>query len=135
MTTERIALYFGARERVGHYLWDPTGRYGLSARPELYGCPWDLALMDGGLLGNRKVPDEPDGRVHWTSGGHPIWIALFWWDRSVDRRPASNSGFYVRGFDPLVAGQVSAALDYAVAAWPDVASRQVFPLTFAGEVP
>jgi hypothetical protein len=88
-------------------------------------------MLDGGLLRNRKVPDCPDGKVYWTCGGGPLWIAFTWWDRSGDERGASNSGFYVQGFDPRVSLQ--AAFDYACAQWPDVTGRQLFPLVLSSE--
>lgn len=121
----KLALYFGYG-RGGHFLRDggnvDSCLYGDGK--EYPGFPWDIGLLDTGLLKNRKVPDRPDGRVHWTAGGTPLWLALAWWDRSGDKRSNSNSGFYVQGFSHL---EVQAALDFAREQWPDVDRRQAFP--------
>ncbi|ODM71693.1 hypothetical protein [Bradyrhizobium elkanii] len=91
--------------------------------------------MDGGLLKNGRHPDVPDGRVWWTCGGREDLVyAFFWWDRSVDRRGACNSGFYVRGFQPERLAPETAkvnaglAFDYACEIFPSVVSRQRYPL-------
>ncbi len=81
--------------------------------------------MDAGLLKNGKRPDVCDGKVFWTCGGTTLWYAFFWWDRSVDRRGACNSGFYVRGFGWP---EAQAAFDYACAEFPNVVARQRHPL-------
>jgi hypothetical protein len=120
----KLALYFGCRgSDLGHYfqsatetLWEPS---------RVHGFPWTLSHMDGGLLKNGKHSDIYDGKVFWTCGGRPLWLAFFWWDNSVDHRGASNSGFYVRGFD--VASR-QAALDYAGTIFPKVVARQRQPL-------
>jgi len=120
-----MALYFGCWRNAGHYLHDISGRnlYGREFPNDL---PWDEGLMDTGLLRNRKVQDNPNGRVFWTCGGaKALWYAFYWWDRSVDRRGACNSGFYVRGFGWPEAG---AAFDYACAQFPHVVARQKHPL-------
>jgi hypothetical protein len=75
------------------------------------------------------VPDDPDGRVYWTCGGHPLWFAFFWWDRSGDARGASNSGFYVQGF---AFEELQAAFAFACAKWQGVVERQKFPLVLVG---
>jgi hypothetical protein len=113
MTPDKLALYFGYG-RGGHFLRGPL-RDTLDPQQEYPGFPWSIGSLDCGLLKNGKVPDAPDGRVHWTCGGKPVlWHAFFWWDRSGDKRGASNSGFYVRGF------------------WPKVVERQRFPLVLVG---
>lgn len=133
----KLALYFGCwGKQKGHYLFDTQGRslydserYKISQyiRPKPKDLPWNHSLMDTGLLKNGKVPDMPTGKVFWTCGGDKaFWYAFYWWDRSVDSRPNSNSGFYVRGFgwpDP------QEAFDYARGQFPSVVSRQLaFPL-------
>jgi hypothetical protein len=126
------ALYFGYGDG-GHFLHDGNGRISSYKYEERYpGFPWDIGLLDAGLLKNRKVQDWPDGRVHWTCGGNPMWIAFFWWDRSGDKRSASNSGFYVQGFNLVPKEnrdeQLRAAFEFACSQWPDVIKRQEFPL-------
>lgn len=122
------ALYFGCWDRTGHYLHAKGGRtvyLGFARdREELAGFPWTEGQMDGGLLKNGKR-DVYDGKVYWTCGGTPLWIALLWWDNSIDGRGASNSGFYVQGFDYT---QAAAALDYAGTVFPKVIARQHQPL-------
>jgi hypothetical protein len=105
--------------------------------PKKYGVPWTIALMDGGLLKNGSVPDQPDGRVFSTCGGpdkNDLWFAFYWWDRSGDSRSASNSGFYVRGFgahvdESNIGYRSRKAFEFACAEWPEVVSRQHYPLT------
>lgn len=129
---EALALYFGCLDEVGHYLFSPPNTKIWDPPPA---CPWTLSLMDSGLLNNRKVPDVPDGRVHWMCGGRTVfWFAFVWWDRSVDSRGACNSGFYVRGFTPPVITRASVeeaskpAFTFACEQWPEVVSRQRYPL-------
>ena len=122
----KLALYFGCLGEAGHYVHSPRGwTTSLDPRNQ-YGTPWSIRHMDGGLLTNRKVPDQPDGRVHWTHGGRPhFWHAFFWWDRSADQRGASNSGFYVRGFAMHCESESFA---YALEQWPQVVKRQLHQL-------
>jgi hypothetical protein len=120
----RMALYFGCWSDLGHYLHYVGSRHLYDDKPP--DLPWDDGLMDTGLLKNGKVLDVPDGRVFWTAGGaKAFWYAFYWWDRSVDTRGASNSGFYVRGFGWPDA---RAAFDYACAQFPHVVERQKYPL-------
>lgn len=123
---EKTALYFGALNGAGHYLHDSSGR--INWRPgvgDTSGLYWGPELMDAGLLKNGKHPDIVDGKVFSTCGGKEFWIAFFWWDRSADSRPNSNSGFYVRGFEWK---QRVAAFDFACQAFPQVVARQKFSL-------
>lgn len=138
--SNRRALYFGCRgpNEPGHYLqegrktiWDPP--------PE---CSfWNLGLMDGGLLKNGKHPYVVDGQVWWTCGGRgrdALWYAFFWWDNTGDRRPESNSGFYVGGFAPETLTPETArenaklAFAYACESYPWIIARQRQPLVLQG---
>lgn len=129
--TEKMALYFGCRD-------DGPGHYFQSARETLWetssvsGFPWTLRNLDGGLLTNGRHPDVYDGKVFWTCGGTPLWLAFVWWDNSVDHRGASNSGFYVRGFD---IAERQAALDYACSIFPKVVARQRCQLILQSKEP
>jgi len=115
----RRALYFGCWGGLEHFLRDKTRQLHMTP-PE--GCPWDLRLMDGGLLKNGKVRDVYDGRVFWTCGGRDaMWFAFFWWDNSVDQRGASNSGFYVSGFK---SGEAAKAFEFACGEFPEIVARQ-----------
>lgn len=118
-----LALYFGYGSG-GHFLRGGQ-RNTIDPQKDVPGFPWSIDLLDTGLLQNRKVPDDPDGRVHWTGGGRSFWFAFFWWDRSGDKRGASNSGFYVQGFRHT---ESRAAFAYACQQWPDVVARQLHPL-------
>jgi hypothetical protein len=124
----RLALYFGYGSG-GHFLRSHVGREStLSPERDHPGFPWRVELLDTGLLKNGKVPDSPDGRVFWTGGGRPeFWFAFYWWDRSGDKRAGSNSGFYVRGFEPK-REQAPEAFAFACAEWPEIVARQKFPL-------
>lgn len=117
------ALYFGCWRDSGHFLHDISGLHVYTER--IKDLPWDECLMDTGLLKNGKVKDIPDGRVYWTCGGLAFWYAFYWWDRSVDKRGACNSGFYVRGFGWPEAQE---AFDYACSQFPHVVARQKYPL-------
>lgn len=127
------AFYFGCWNRPGHYFHDAAGRT-VWTKPE--GIPWQDHHMDATLLRNGNVPDAPDGRVFWTCGGAAdVWFAFFWWDRSGDRRGASNSGFYVRGVGDratinreLAWEWVQEAFKCACEAFPKIVQRQRFPL-------
>ena len=120
------AMYFGCWHDVGHYMHEAHGRVRWMHADAPGGFPWRASLCDGGLLKNRGVADKPDGRVFWTCGGREaFWYAFYWWDRSVDTRGGSNSGFYVRGFGWL---EEHDAFAYACSQFPRVAWRQKFPL-------
>lgn len=121
----KLALYFGCRGGLGHYLHKPDSQKVWDTRRDMPGLPWSPELMDAGLLRNGKRPDVCDGRVYWTCVGLSLWYAFYWWDRSKDKRGASNSGFYVRGFGWPEAQE---AFDYACQVFPDVVARQAHPL-------
>jgi hypothetical protein len=132
---DKLALYFGYGSG-GHFLRFPDGwRTTLCPEREVPGFPWTIGLLDTGLLKNREVSDQPDGRVHWCCGGKPLWFAFVWWDRSGDKRGASSSGFYVRGFEPaeitraFVEAAAPLAFAYACEQWPKIVARQLYPLT------
>lgn len=131
-TAGKLALYFGCWDRVGHYLHHQDGKTIYDPKVQLAGFPWSVGLLDGGLLNNGKRADICDGKVFWTCGGSTFWYAFFWWDRSVDGRGASNSGFYVRGFGWPEARW---AFDYACAAFPKVVARQKQPLALQAPTP
>lgn len=124
-TEGKLALYFGCWDGPGHYLHRRGGQTIWDAKRDVPGLPWSDVLMDGGLLKNGKRPDVYDGKVFSTCGGLSFWWAFFWWDNSVDRRGASNSGFYVRGFGHDEQG---AAFAYACEQFPSVVARQKHPL-------
>jgi hypothetical protein len=126
----RLALYFGCWNSPGHYLHDTRGHTLYTDRPA--DLPWDEYLMDATLLRNGMIPDVPDGRVFWTCGGKgAFWYAFYWWDRSVDRRGACNSGFYVRGFGYPEAQE---AFDWACTQYPRIVDRQRYSLVLQNPI-
>jgi len=54
-----------------------------------------------------------------------FWFAFVWWDRSVDHRGHSNSGFYVNGF---AWPQYQEAFVFACNTFPQIVARQEHPL-------
>jgi len=136
----KCAFYFGCRDanEPGHYL--QLGHKTIwQTPPEI--AFWD-GVMDGGLLKNGQRSDVCDGKVYWTCGGRPdFWYAFYWWDRSGDRRPGSNSGFYVGGFGPENLTRETArenaklAFEHARAAYPWVIERQRHPLVLQNHAP
>lgn len=117
------ALYFGCWDSPGHYLHNSKGYYSIDTPIDF---PWDIGLVDTGLLKNGKIPDTSTGKVYWTCGGaKSFWYAFYWWDRSVDKRGACNSGFYVRGFGWP---ESEDAFAYACEQYPFVVNRQIHSL-------
>lgn len=116
-------FYFGCGREKGHYVFS-HGNLSLGRCEVPPNCPWTLGHMDGGLLKNGRVPDVPDGRVYFTVAKND-WHAFFWWDRSVDQRGASNSGFYVQGY---TFRQYRPAFEHACSIYPEVVARQRHPL-------
>jgi hypothetical protein len=123
-------LYFGCIGQLGHYLWQ-SNKFDRHIDTDKFPTfPWKINHLDTGLLDNGKHVDKCDGKVFWTCGGaKERWFAFFWWDRSVDTRPGSNSGLYVSGFE---FSQRDAAFDYACKVFPEVIQRQVYPLIVQG---
>lgn len=78
-------MYFGCGREAGHYLWDQYGH------KITYGPTPRRLNLDGVLA------PQPEKDLYVASfsrlGGWGL-SALSWWDRSVDRRPASNSIIY-----------------------------------------
>lgn len=128
----KTALYFGCWDGPGHFLHRKGGATIWGAKRDIPDFPWSDALLDGGLLKNGKHADFCDGKVFWTCGGLAFWYAFFWWDRSGDRRGASCSGFYVRGFGWP---ETQLAFDYACAEFPHIVARQLHPLVLQAPKP
>ena len=128
MTNEnKRALYFGClgRNDLGHFLHDGGSS---TLRPERWEVPWQVGLMDTGLLKNREIPDTPTGEVQCIPAVG--WFAFVWWDRSGDSRPNSNSGFYVEGFETH---EVLEAFKFALTQWPKIVERQRYKLRLLKE--
>lgn len=85
-------LYFGCGNDgcVGHFFWQ-TDDHQFGYREAKHALPWKQ--IDGALC--PRLEDEPEGvaSLHRRKG----WTALAFWDRTVDRRPGSNSVFFAKG--------------------------------------
>lgn len=127
-------LYFGCHERAGHYIWKPGMRSSESRLEMPFDAPWDevdmtLAPRRVGLDRYspwKEVETDVDGEawLHHKGG----WTALAFWDKSIDRRPCSNSVFFAEGthsFEEMVA--------LAQAHFPEVWSRLPFEVRLAEE--
>lgn len=115
--------YFGCRDQAGHYLFDQSGQenYG-------YGPERPLGQFDGCLA----PQPERDLYVAAVSRlGGVGYTALAWWDRSVDKRPASNSIIFAPGLD----GDPAELLAEAERRFPWVFSRLPQPVTLASPHP
>jgi hypothetical protein len=86
--TQLNQMFFGTVDHPGHYFWGPDGRMlrGWSGTP--LGLPW--GSIDGRLT---PVSDTTQGAalLHVLDG----WSALSIHDYSVDKRPGSNSTFFI----------------------------------------
>ncbi len=141
------AFYTGCLNRHGHYFWQDSRSNGMLYGSEIlrtfpdFPDAW-VTRWDGELLKNGRHTDVYDGKV-WSTFAKvtprvPVayvdpppmtmitpWHAFIWWDNSIDKRPGSNSGFYVSGFEWP---ERDAAFEFAKEQWPDVVARQHFPL-------
>lgn len=94
-------LYFGCIGESGHYLWSSPYR----RTRDIDETPWGMKI-DGKLC----PPADPWGRNGQPQGRAALhhkdgWTALAFWDRSVDKRPGSNSVFVADeclSFDQIV---------------------------------
>lgn len=76
--------YFGCWKELGHYLWN---KHGYTVKNQ---TPWqdiDAFLCPNGPQIQGVV------KIHHKDG----WTAMAFWDRSVDKRPGSNSVFIAEG--------------------------------------
>jgi len=121
------AYYFGCILSPGHFLWDKELRK--VRYTDLLSIPWKENEMDTALLKGLSVKDVCDGKVFSVAHGSildaPFWFAFVWWDRSVDHRGNSNSGFYVYGF---MHNEKKKAFNFARKQFPSVVDRQLIPL-------
>ena len=95
MSCEQQVYYFGCYLRTGHHLYDRN--YNVIHRDKH--VPWasqDGWLLDGGLIPDKNAP-QGEAFVHRKNG----WTVISFWDRSVDSRSGSNSGFIVHGEIPF----------------------------------
>jgi hypothetical protein len=114
-------FYFGCGDRAGHYLLRQNGNQAFRYGDDLYKR---LGHFDGCLAPN---PESELYVAAMNRLGGLNYSALSWWDRSVDKRPASNSIIFAPGLtispdDMLTEGQQR---------FPWVFSRLPKPVTLA----
>lgn len=124
-SAQKTAWYFGCIDSYGHWLFNDRGKKIYRDEETQIPDAWKR-LMDGGLLRNGKIT-AVDGKVFWTCAKDK-WLAFYWWDKSVDHRPGSNSGFYVHGFEYT---ERIDALAFACGRFPQVVYRQKYLLVLA----
>lgn len=106
-------LYFGCwGNSTGHYLFESEYQ-----KPPMNTVPWDS--IDGGLAPAGVKQREGVAELHHKNG----WTALAFWDRSVDKRPNSNSALFAEGthsFDEMI--------QIAKDNFPQIMNRFNFPI-------
>lgn len=117
----KTAFYFGcSNDHMGHFLYDPSGRSGLTARQEDF--PVAEHVLDGGLLPPWRPQVEGRATLVHING----WTILSFWDRSIDARGNSSSSFLVKG--KLSFDEICARAKYHFAA---IWARFAFPIVEA----
>jgi hypothetical protein len=110
--------YFGCGREIGHY-WHVAG---VGKRLKLDGLDSiDAKYAPRIKTSSGDLTEAPQGHASLTFVNG--WTILAYWDRSMDKRPMSNSAFAAKGeftFEELL----SAAREQ----WPWVFSRQVFDI-------
>lgn len=126
MTCEARVYYFGCRRgEIGHY-WQGRGDV-----DSLYGPAGGPGIIDGKYpprVGpdRRRRPDQYDSRPEVPQGQAALvhvsgWTVIAYWDRSQDKRGASNSAFAAEGECSF-----AELLEAARRQWPWVFERQAF---------
>lgn len=109
-------IYFGCWGGIGHYLWSPERKnIGWDNIPK--GLPFRWTKLDGGF-----IPKS----CRWKNGSATLtrldgWTVLSFPDNSVDSRPASNSGYVIKG-----EFEFQDAVDIAKSCFPKIWQRYKF---------
>lgn len=125
------AYYFGCIERPGHFLWGENGRHLYGNERLTTECPWGEDEVDGDLTPHRQgckkgpycgcgMMPEGEAVIHHKDG----WTALSFWDRSVDKRGACNSNFFIKGTYDF-----TTMLNLVCQRFPSIVARFKFPIT------
>jgi len=115
---KKILLYFGCYDSVGHFLYEPNG-WRISARKLLSEMPnFNVGLLEG-MDGVFPPPQHIDG--YSETDVNPFKIVA-WWDRSLDKRPGSNSNLIGFGYN-----SAEEMIDDAYKLFPKVMARQNRP--------
>jgi hypothetical protein len=105
--SEKLWLYFGCFQEVGHYLWEP----GKVSPHKIYGSR--RFNFDGMLC--------PDDRAPYVAAlsrlGGLGYSALAFWDYSVDRRAGSNSIFFAPSLTCSAETIIAGAQQYFPQVW------------------
>lgn len=122
------AFYFGYCQGSGHVFQNEDGKTIWNIERDVPDFPpaWMNPTMDTGLLRNSREPDKETGMVKWTCSKSG-WFAFVWWDRSGDKRPNSNSGFYVhldKNLSDNFEEMAKRAFEFACKKFPKVVDRQ-----------
>jgi hypothetical protein len=120
------ALYFGCGDQTGHYWFMPNERGGVTYAHGNAGW-WQDHPPDGTYA--PPIDPQVEGVAQLVYVNEPIagfhpWTVLAFWDRSIDKRGASNSVFVfsaVLTFDE--------ALAEAQRVFPLLFKRFTFPIT------
>jgi hypothetical protein len=111
-------LYFGCIGEAGHYLW-------YSDRSKAYGSNARIDGVNEKLLQNLDSvfpPPEIVGTGIYNDCIVPPVRIVSWWDRSVDKRPGSNSNLIGVGY-----ASAEEMIDDAYKIFPSVMNRQERP--------
>lgn len=84
--------YFGCKNKndLGHYLFDPTSYRHYRDKV----TPWEPNELDTGLAPKTaEYQQQSAAKLHVKDG----WTAIGMWDRSADKRYASNAAFVAEG--------------------------------------
>lgn len=108
---EPEVFFWGCLGQPGHFMHSKTGTRIQS--------PW-AGYIDTGVLKYRDIKD-PDPKIAYAQ--LKGWTGIFFWDRSGDHRPGSNSAFIVNS---LVSQEE--LLRLARKQWPEIFARKGFPI-------
>ena len=92
-------FYFGCHRETGHFLWKEDQRR--ASRSDERSLSFNWTILDACLF----PVDAKDVQGEATITHFMGWTVISFWDRSVDKRPMSNSSFVVKGhhsFDDMV---------------------------------
>ena len=119
----RLLYYFGCIREAGHYLWtdERNSHYPDTISRQTPGLnPALLKAIDGVFAPHCLTEYQPEG-LYQESIVPPVRIVA-WWDRSVDKRPGSNSALIGYGFYTA-----EDMVEAAIQQFPSVMNRQPRP--------
>lgn len=114
MKTSNEPIYFGCIRESGHY-FHPLKGYKTTNLPENW--PWGYEV-DGKLQPEKE--SQGSAKLHHKDG----WTCLAWWDRTVDKRPASTSAIAIREEGLKFQDMADLLLKH----YPEISKRQIVAL-------